>query len=61
MAIIDYWTELSTAERIEFRKLVLDATGMAYSSFYYKLRFNQFTKSETTVILNLIKDYARKD
>ena len=38
MAISDYYYKLSDKQQTEFKMRVLNETGMAYSTFYTKLK-----------------------
>lgn len=55
LVIIDHYKKLDRASRVEFRSQVLDATGMAQSTFYGKItgKFD-FTKAERFIISRLI-------
>ncbi len=62
MAIIDHWNLLNEEQKIEFRDSVLKATGISYPSFYNKIKKNSFSRCETIVILQLIKEeYVREN
>ena len=58
MVISDYYRNLESAtERSEFRAVVLDRTGMSYSTFYAKLQSDNFTPAEREVINNIMKEW----
>lgn len=62
MTIIDHWNLLNDGEKIDFRNSVLKATGISYPSFYNKIKKNSFSRCETIVILQLIKEeYVREN
>lgn len=59
MVISDYYYQVleSVAERAEFRAVVLDRTGMSYSTFYAKLQNDNFKPAEREVINNIMKEW----
>lgn len=59
MVISDYYYQVleSVAERAEFRSVVLERTGMGYSSFYAKLQNDNFKPAEREVINTIIKEF----
>lgn len=58
MVISDYYQGLaSNDERTEFRAVVLERTGMSYSTFYSKLAKDSFKPAEKEVIISIIKEW----
>ena len=58
MVIFDYWESLDRNSRIEFRKRVLEETGIAMPTFYQKMQKKSFTLSECKVINSIIDEYV---
>ena len=58
MVISDYYYQvlLTDAERSSFRTVVMDRTGMSYSTFYSKLAKDNFKPAEREVINTIIKE-----
>lgn len=55
LVIIDHYKKLERKRRVEFRTKVIEATGMAQSTFYGKISGQfEFTKAEVLVISQLI-------
>ena len=55
LVIIDHYKKLERNRRVEFRTKVLEAAGMAQSTFYGKITGQfEFTKAEVLVISQLI-------
>lgn len=56
MVIIDYYQKLSVKEKSDFIKQVQEATEMASSTFFYKIKNDSFTKLEREAIERIITD-----
>lgn len=58
MVISDYYYKVleTEDERTDFRDTVLNRTGIAYSTFYDKLKKDSWTWSEVEVINIIIKE-----
>lgn len=63
MVILDHYKSLDRKQRHEFKKKVMQLTGMRYASFYNKLHGRgQFRKSEIFVINTIISEsHAAQD
>lgn len=61
MAIIDYYRTLSRGEKSRFIQKVVEKTGIAYSTFFYKLQNNTFKKLEQEALENIIKEQKGND
>lgn len=64
MVIIDYYNKLNNKGKSQFIKDVIDITGIAYSTFFHKMKNNTFNKLEEEAIVNYIqkcKDNDRED
>lgn len=57
MVIKDYYELLDVEAKKCFREKVINMTGMSYPTFYKKLRENGWTKGDTYVISQIIKDF----
>lgn len=57
MVISDYFRELTEDDKVAFRNRVMNETGMSYSTFYYKVRNASWSKSEATIISNIISTF----
>jgi len=58
MVISDYYFKVleTEAERTAFRELVINRTGIAYSTFYDKLKKGTWSRAEVEVINIIIKE-----
>lgn len=58
MVISDYYFNVleTEAERSDFRDAVLKRTGIAYSTFYDKLKKGSWSRAEVEVINIIIKE-----
>lgn len=58
MVISDYYYKVlqTEAERLAFRDIVLKRTGVAYTTFYYKMKNGTWSQAEIEVINNIIKE-----
>lgn len=58
MVISDYYYKVlqTEAERLAFRDIVLKRTGVAYTTFYYKMKNDTWSQAEIEVINNIIKE-----
>lgn len=54
MAFKDYYNSLSEEDKTILRERILSESGMAYTTFYYKLRFESWKPLERTLINNII-------
>ncbi|MBO4813613.1 MAG: hypothetical protein J5523_01495 [Muribaculaceae bacterium] len=64
MVIIDYYNQLDQKGKGRFIKDVIEITGIAYSTFFQKMKNNAFKKLEEEAIMNYIqkcKDNDRED
>lgn len=64
MVIIDYYNKLSNKGKGQFIKDVIEITGIAYSTFFQKMKNNTFKKLEEEAIMQYIqkcKDYGREN
>lgn len=57
--IFDFYTEVlkNDLEKVNFRRKVMEATGWAYSTFYYKLHHLNLSPAERTVINPIISNF----
>lgn len=68
VAIIDYYKSLKHGgysflgdrreTKVSLRDMILDATGWSMTTFYYKMRKRNFTKTEIAVIKPIIESHA---
>lgn len=58
MVISDYYYKVlkTETERLAFRDIVLKRTGVAYTTFYYKLKNDTWSRAEIEVINIIIKE-----
>lgn len=61
MVIIDYYHRLGQKAKSQFIKDVIDITGMAYSTFFQKMKNNSFKKLEEEAIMNYIQKCREDD
>lgn len=61
MVISDYFKKLADDDKVAFRNRVLVETGMSYSTFYYKVRHGNWTKSEETIISSIIDSFGHAE
>ncbi|MBQ7690468.1 MAG: hypothetical protein IJT30_04645 [Muribaculaceae bacterium] len=64
MVISDYYKKLDQKGKSQFIKDVTAMTGMAYSTFFQKMKQNSFRKLEEEAIINYINqriDHDRED
>ena len=54
MVFKDYYENLIDADKEVLRNLIISESGMAYTTFYYKLRNNSFNQLEEKLIRNII-------
>lgn len=57
MVLKDHYDTLSDENKIEFRKEYMDASGMAYTTFYMKLRTDSFRPLERRLFVKMIATY----
>lgn len=57
MVLKDHYDTLSDENKIALRKEYMDATGMAYTTFYTKLRTDSFRPLERQLFEKMILDY----
>lgn len=57
MVLKDHYDALSDESKIALRKEYMEATGMAYTTFYSKLRTDSFRPLERGLFEKLISDY----
>ncbi len=61
MVFTDYYNTLSDDDKETVRKEVLSQSGMAYTTFYYKLRHNSFKPLEIKLIDRIITDLTQSN
>ena len=61
MVIIDYYKQLDQKTKSKFIKDVIDITGMAYSTFFQKMKNNSFKKLEEEAIMYYIQKCQEDD
>ena len=61
MVIIDYYNKLDQKAKSQFIKDVIDITGIAYSTFFQKMKNNTFKKLEEEAIMNYIQKCQEDD
>lgn len=54
MVFRDHYDKLTDAQKDIVRRRVLEESGMAYATFYYKLRTNSFKPLEMKLITEII-------
>lgn len=54
MVFRDHYDKLTEAQKDMLRKRVIEESGMAYATFYYKLRTNTFKPLEMKLIDKVI-------
>lgn len=57
MVLKDHYDTLSEEDKIVFRNEYMDATGMAYTTFYMKLRTDSFRPLERQLFEKMILNY----
>ena len=57
MVLKDHYDALSEEDKIALRKEYMDATGMAYTTFYAKLRNDSFRPLERNLFEKTVSDY----
>lgn len=57
MVVSDYYYSLDENSKKKFRDMVIDEIGIAYATFYYKLKNNNWRKSELHIIDNIINTF----
>ena len=55
MVFRDHYNKLTDGQKDIIRKRVLEESGMAYATFYYKLRTDSFKPLEMKLITDIIK------
>ena len=61
MVLRDHYNALTEKQKTDLREKVLSESGMSYTTFYYKLRYNTFKPLEVTLIndiINSINNYG---
>lgn len=61
MVFTDYYNTLSDEDKETVRNEVLSQSGMAYTTFYYKLRNNSFKPLELKLIHRIMADLVKRD
>lgn len=54
MVFRDYYDSLTSEEKTHVRDMIIDKSGMSYTTFYYKLRHESFKPLEIELIQNCI-------
>lgn len=54
MVLRDHYNALTEKQKTDFREKVLSESGMSYTTFYYKLRYNTFKPLEVALINDII-------
>ncbi len=57
MVLKDHYNTLSEEDKIKLRKEYMETTGMAYTTFYMKLRTDSFRPLERSLFEKMISDY----
>lgn len=57
MVLKDHYDTLSEEDKIALRKEYMDTTGMAYTTFYMKLRTDSFRPLERQLFEKMILDH----
>lgn len=57
MVFRDHYDKLSDVQKDILRKRVLEESGMAYATFYYKLRTDSFKPLEMKLITEIINSF----
>lgn len=57
MVLKDHYDALSEEDKIALRKEYMDTTGMAYTTFYTKLRNDSFRPLERNLFEKMVSDY----
>ncbi len=60
MVFTDYYNTLSDEDKETVRNEVLSQSGMAYTTFYYKLRNNSFRPLELKLIHRIMADLVKR-
>lgn len=55
MVFRDHYNALPDKQKEEIRNTILVESGMSYTTFYYKLRYNTFKPLELKLIANILK------
>ena len=58
MVLKNHYDALSEEDKIAFRKEYMDTTGMAYTTFYTKLRTDSFRPLERNLFEKMMLDYT---
>lgn len=56
----DYYSGLTDSEKENVRNIILNESGMSYTTFYYKLRNNSFKPLELKLIEKIVEPIAIK-
>ena len=59
MVFRDHYNALPDKRKEEVRNTILTESGMSYTTFYYKLRYNTFKPLELKLIANVLKAEKR--
>ena len=57
MVLKDHYDILSEEDKVVLRKEYMDATGMAYTTFYMKLRTDSFKPLERKLFEKMVSDH----
>ena len=60
MAIIDHYNALDEQQKTKFRDDILKITGWSYTTFYYKMKNDNFSKLEKEAIEKYITKTPKK-
>ena len=60
MVIFDHYSALDEQSKIKFRDDILKITGWSYTTFYYKMKNDNFSKLEREAIERYIAKSTRK-
>lgn len=60
MVFKDYYDNLSDGDKEDIRNRILEESGMAYPTFYYKLRNNTFKPLELKLIEKVIEEIRQE-
>lgn len=60
MVFKNHYDNLSTKSKEEVRNIILTESGMSYTTFYHKLRYNTFKPLELKLIEKILKSQTKK-
>lgn len=57
MVFKDHYNSLSDKKKGKVRNTIIERSGMSYTTFYYKLRYNTFRPLELKLINDVLKTH----